>query len=136
MELLDLQARLALQAHRPKVAAKAYRRILQLKPKDPHAAESLAFTLVAADQKRDAAKAFENLLKINPSNIKGRTKLINIMFELGYPAKQISGQKKYLEYYKWVREQASKKAAKTAKKNARLGIRTNGLRYRGSQQGK
>lgn len=108
-DLLDMRARLALAAAKPKEAAVAYRQIVKLRPKDPMPAESLAFVLLAAEKRPDAVKAFRHLLKLNPSNLKARRTMIDLMFELKYSTKEIEGQKKYLEYYKWVKMRVAKR---------------------------
>ena len=72
-------------------------------------AESRAFALVAADKKKEAVKAFKHLLKINPSNIKARRKLIGLLEDLERPDKEIGVQKKYLEYYRWAKKRRAER---------------------------
>ena len=109
MKLLALQAKIALGGRKLEEAADAYRKMIKLNPRDPIPVESLGNVLALLDKKKEACDVLAGALRIRPSNLAVRARLINLMEQLEYPEKKIAAQKQYLKYYRWVHSQVRKK---------------------------
>ncbi len=99
---VSLLAQVSLSLHDFKTAEKAYAKLTKLRPLDPWPAESRGNLLVILGRKKEAIESYKHSLKVRPSNVHARHRLLALLKELDAPASEIHAQKLYLKYYKEV----------------------------------
>ena len=115
-EVLYLLAESSLAARKLDRAATAYKALSKMRPFDPWPSESLGNVLIQLGKKSSAIKAFEKSLKVRPSNVSARRKLVGLLKATGADAETLRAQRVYLNYYERV---AVAKARAKAKKQAK-----------------
>ncbi len=117
-DFVSLLAQVSLSLHDFKTAEKAYGQLVKLRPLDPWPAESRGNLLVMLGRKKEAVESYKHSLKVRPSNVHARHRLLSLLKELGASASEIHAQKLYLKYYKEVarvRKEMEKKIARPGK---------------------
>ena len=117
--LLSAAAEAALARHDLEFAEHCYEVWLRRNGRHPVALECLARVRALRGRDREAQRAYERLLEVNPSNLRGREALIDLLARTGADAEVVALQRRYLAHYRAVHAAAARNQDKDAKEGQR-----------------